>query len=376
MPNCFLRVCIVTASYPPARCGVGDYTALLSTALASNGTHISVVTSGHQGTVCRDGNPTVLPVVHNWSLLNVARVIRAILKCKPDIVHFQFPTNGYFDVLVPILGVLPKGPKVVVTMHEPLSVKPSRLPWVFRPIRNWLSIASADAIIVVAQSYAEFLHGVSERMRRIPCELVPIASNIPVSQLSTEAVREVRRQLGIPRGTLVLTYFGFVHARKGFDQVLDLIKILEQRKVAAVILVLGELLGRDPYQKDLLDRISNDPVLRSAVKVLGYLDSDAIADHLAVSDACVLPFVDGVHPKRGSFLAALDQGIFIVTTSDPPKGYIADENVYYAKQGDIDAMALAVQRHAAPRRSAASHPVRTWEAVAQEHLRLFKRLLQ
>jgi len=43
-------------------------------------------------------------------------------------------------------------------MHEPMSVKPSRLPWVFRPIRNWLSIASADAIIVVAQSYAEFLH--------------------------------------------------------------------------------------------------------------------------------------------------------------------------------------------------------------------------
>jgi hypothetical protein len=66
----------------------------------------------------------------------------------------------------------------------------------------------------------------------------------------------------------------------------------------------------------------------------------------------------------------------IVTTSDPPKGYIADENVYYAKQGDVDAMALAVQRHAAPRRSAASHPVRTWGAVAQEHLRLFKRLLQ
>ena len=376
MPNRFLRVCIVTASYPPARCGIGDYTALLCTALASNGTHVSVVTSGDQGTAYRDGNPTVLPVVHNWSLLNGARIIRAILKCKPDIVHFQFPTNGYFDMLAPILGLLPKGPKVVVTMHEPMSVKPSRLPWLFRPIRNWLSIALADAIIVVAQSYAEFLQGVSERIRRIPCELIPIASNIPVSQLSTEGVREVRRQLGIPQGTLVLTHFGFVHPRKGFDQVLDLIKVLEQRKVPAVLLVLGELPGRDPYQRDLLDRISIDPVLRSAVKILGYLDSDAIADHLAVSDACVLPFVDGVHPKRGSFLAALDQGIFIVTTSDPPKGYIADENVYYAKRGDVDEMALAVQRHAALRKSAASHSVRTWEAVAQEHLGLFKRLLQ
>jgi hypothetical protein len=39
-------------------------------------------------------------------------------------------------------------------------------------------------------------------------------------------------------------------------------------------------------------------------------------------------------------------------------------------------MALAVQRHAALRKSAASHSVRTWEAVAQEHLGLFKRLLQ
>src|SRR5260370_18244843 len=159
MPNCFLRVCIVTASYPPARCGVGDYTALLCTALASNGTHVSVVTSGHQGTVCRDGNPTVLPVVHNWSLLNVARVIRAILKCKPDIVHFQFPTNGYFDVLVPILGVLPKGPKVVVTMHEPMSVKPSRLPCLFRPIPNWLSISSAAPLMRLAHPLPTASHG-------------------------------------------------------------------------------------------------------------------------------------------------------------------------------------------------------------------------
>jgi len=108
----FLGVCIVTASYPPARCGVGDYTALLSTALASNGTHVSVVTSAIREPYARDGNPTVLPVVHNWSLLNVARVLRAILKCKPDIVHFQFPTNGYFDVLVPMLGVLRRGRKL------------------------------------------------------------------------------------------------------------------------------------------------------------------------------------------------------------------------------------------------------------------------
>src|SRR5437899_2453157 len=82
-------------------------------------------------------------------------------------------------------------------------------------------------------------------MRRITCKMVPIVSSIAASRLSTGVVREVRRQLGIPRGTLVLTYFGFVHERKGFDQVLDLIQILELRKVAAVILVLGELLGRD-----------------------------------------------------------------------------------------------------------------------------------
>jgi glycosyltransferase involved in cell wall biosynthesis len=171
-----------------------------------------------------------------------------------------------------------------------------------------------------------------------------------------------------------LTYFGFIQQRKGLHHVLDVLKILRERQIRTVLLVLGDLSSHDPYHKSLLDRIAGDAELQRAVKVLGYLDPEVIADHLAMSDACVLPFVDGVHPKRGSFLAALAQGTFTVTTSDPPRGYVADQNVYYSRPGDVEAMALAVQRHGAPRGQAPR--ARTWEAVAHDHLALFDRLLR
>src|ERR1700704_5215228 len=91
-----LRVCVVTGTYPPARCGIGDYTALLCTALADSGAHVSVITPGYLGAAYREGNPTVLPAVNNWSMRNAARLVRSILGCAPDIVHFQFPTSDYY----------------------------------------------------------------------------------------------------------------------------------------------------------------------------------------------------------------------------------------------------------------------------------------
>jgi hypothetical protein len=105
------------------------------------------------------------------------------------------------------------------------------------------------------------------------------------------------------------------------------------------------------------------------------LDREGVANYLAMSDACILPFVDGVHPDRGSFLAAVKQGVLTVTTSETKEGLSIDENVYYAKPGDVEEMATAVQRHAARRVAVGSFPWPSWDQIAEEHLNLFHHLL-
>src|SRR6516164_803690 len=91
-----LRICIVAGTYPPAHCGVGDYTELLAGAMAARGAEVSVITSAYLKTPPASGNPKVLPVAKDWSLKNAGNILRQIMATKSDIVHFQFPTAEYY----------------------------------------------------------------------------------------------------------------------------------------------------------------------------------------------------------------------------------------------------------------------------------------
>ena len=172
----------------------------------------------------------------------------------------------------------------------------------------------------------------------------------------------------------MLSYFGFIHPSKGFEQVLDVLKVLRNQGIPAKLIVLGELSNANPYHQRLLALIAQKPFADS-VKVVGHLNRNEVANCLAMSDACVLPFVDGIHPKRGSFLAAVQQGVLTVTTSVERSGLFLDENVFYAKPGDIEEMAKAVYRYSARKVPVDAHPRRTWGSVADEHLEFFNQLL-
>jgi len=374
-----LRVCLVSGTYPPSHCGVGDYTELLAEALAERGAKVSVVTSSYLGTKPCLSNPTVLPIVNSWELSGILNVLQCILQTRPDIVHFQFPTTEYhshrlFDLLVPLLRLWPKAAKLVVTLHEPIIVRKSFVPGFFRPLRHWLSSTWANAIIVVDQSYLESFSRISRRMRRMPCKVIPIASNIPVSEMRLDDLENLREQIGMAKKRVILlSYFGFIQPRKGFEQVLEVLRILRNREVPVELIVLGQLSESNPYHRELLMRLVKERLERF-VKVLGHLDRHAVADYLAMSDVCVLPYIDGVHPKRGSFLAATQQGILTVTTSTAKTGLFPNENVYYAMPGDVEDMAKAVQLYTGRRVPRGSFPWRNWKLVADEHLELFNRI--
>ena len=211
-------------------------------------------------------------------------------------------------------------------------------------------------------------------MRKVPSKVIPIASNIPVSEMQRDGLQKLREQEGIPDNVAVLSYFGFVQPRKGFEQVLDILTLLRRRGFPAKLILVGNLSESNPYHRDLLGRVHNDG-LKQDVKVLGHVDRVVAANYLAMSDACVLPFIDGVHPKRGSFLAAAQQGTFVVTTSTSKRGLFAAENVYYTMPGDVEEMARAVQEFSGRRLPSGSYPWPSWKSVADEHLELFHLIL-
>jgi glycosyltransferase involved in cell wall biosynthesis len=374
-----MRICMVCGTYPPAPCGIADGLRILAEGITARGAEVSVVTSSYLGVTPNCGNPTILPVVNNWGLSNAFRVVRSILATQPDVVHFQFPNNEYrrrilFNLLVPLVKMARPSTRVVVTFHEFL--KPEEISWrkFLYIARIVVSVVCADAIIVVAPDYQQVLHRLWPPARRVPCKVVRNASNVPRSQLTVDELANLRVGLGIGQDALLLGYFGFIHPGKGFEDLLEILKILRSRGVSGKLLVLGELTASNEYHREILARISRDN-LASRVILFGRVDAVTVANYLAACDAAIFPFTEGVHVKAGSILAATEQGVFTVTTSKARNGFIEPENVYYARPRDAQEMAEAVLQYAGRRVPPGSFPWRTSDQVADDNLEVYMDLL-
>ena len=90
-----MRVCFVSGSYPPVRCGIGDYLQQLCHALSEQGTSVDVITSAESGIARRDAEVHLWPEVRNWSLACLPVVKRLLSQIQPDIVNIQYPTQAY-----------------------------------------------------------------------------------------------------------------------------------------------------------------------------------------------------------------------------------------------------------------------------------------
>lgn len=96
-----MRWCLITGSYPPQVCGVGDYTKNLVEALKATGEAVVVFDR------------------IDWSISKLWRYLSDLRALDADLYLMQYPTEGYGYSVVPqlvMLGLL--GRRRVVTLHE------------------------------------------------------------------------------------------------------------------------------------------------------------------------------------------------------------------------------------------------------------------
>jgi glycosyltransferase involved in cell wall biosynthesis len=117
-----MRVLIVTGSFPPMLCGVGDYSESLAQELVKNhDINVAILTSLVAKRRIIKNNINIFEVMKKWEIINVFTAIKAIKSWNPDIVHIQYPTQGYgrgwLPYLLPMISFLMRK-KVVQTWHE------------------------------------------------------------------------------------------------------------------------------------------------------------------------------------------------------------------------------------------------------------------
>lgn len=357
-----MRVLLVSGSYPPMSCGVGDYTAQLAKALGRRGDVTVAVLTGIAAEGVMEEGVELLPGVRTWGIAEAPSIVGRIRRWRPDVVHIQYPTHYYRKIqwVLPTLARIANGP-VVQTWHEYYSS---------RSWPNVLNAALPGGLVVVRPNYREKMPGWYRWLiRRKEFRFIPNASSIPAVRLTDDERNAVRSGVDA-HGRGLIAYFGFASPAKGIESLFEIADPQRHRLV-----LICDLSAADAYQASIL-ALANRGEWAGQVVVTGFLPPEEAGRLLAAADAAVFPFRDGGGEWNSSIHGAAAQGTFVLTTSRERRGYDAGRNIHYAMPGDLEEMRLALRGHLGNRSLAAAEtPTAGWDTIADSHVELYKLLL-
>jgi glycosyltransferase involved in cell wall biosynthesis len=356
-----MRILIITGSYPPMKCGVGTYTQKLAMALAEfKNVKVTVLTDERASEVIERNGVEVLSVIRSWRVTELIHIAKYIMQSNPDIVHIQYPTQGYsgrMPILIPLLmHFLCK--HCVQTWHEPVLSGRS----------SWLLTIGLEVLITVREEItASTPKFIQRALRGTRLAWIPAASMLPTVMLSDGERSKIRHHY-ISNNEVLLSYYGFVAPLKGIEILFEIVA-----KTKAHLLMACDFQPNDDYHKSLLDKIKTMGI-ESYITIMGFLPEVQLASILAASDVAVLPFRDGGGPWNTTIDGAIAQGTFVLTTSLIASGYNEEKNVYFAKPGNVEEMILSIQTYAGCRISS-KPPISEWRNIAEQHLSIYKQLI-
>ncbi len=269
-----MNLTIITGSYPPDVCGVGDYTArLMATETAKD------------WTVYSD---------HDWGIGSLRRHIRAINAMKSERINMQYPAEWYGWSLVPHLLTVYYSwftrKRFSVTIHEQIQMSLKAY------LAELIMLATANKIIFTNQFEKNFA------VRRMPwierrCGVVKIFSNIGSSG----------KNKPIGEREISVAYFGQIRPIKGIEKFIsDMEAITGQHKV----MLIGQVPdGFEGYAAGVVKAASE-----VGIEVRANLADEEVSALLRNTRVAYLPFPDGASERRGSLLASMTNGAIVAST--------------------------------------------------------------
>ncbi len=400
------RICLLSAEYPPALGGVGDYTRLLADALARAGLACCVLTTSRPHTPAED--PPGVPVqacVADWRFGSWREVAGVVRSTAPQVLHIQYQTAAYG--MQPAINLLPwrlrtlgLGVHVVTTFHD------LRPPYLFPKagaLRHLPALALAWAsdafVLVTPEHWQEPPLRWLRRLRRDlggKAHVIPIGSNVAPAPPSGYDRAAWRARLGVDTDDVLLAYFGFLNRSKGVDDLLVALRMLLDRGRQCKLLMVGGA-GAASNASDrewarAISALAAKLRLGEAVTWTGYAPAAEVSAHLLAADLCVLPFRDGATFQRGTLMAALAHGLPVVSTrpavpvdalppssGDEQAALRHGENLWLVPPADPQALAEAIEQvgddpalrerlRAGALRVAAAV---SWDGIARRHLALY-----
>jgi len=268
------EIIIITGSYPPDICGVGDTVSLILRT--------------------KTGQNWNMYYQKNWKLLTIFEHIKKIKSSRAKYILMPYPTRGYGRSIVPHLLCVYfswfTDKRFGVIIHE-LSQQPLKA-----YLAELLILFSANYIIFTTQNERNYA------IKRIPfiskrSKVVKIFSNI-------KAPIKIRP---LEERNINIIYFGHIAPFKGLEKFInDVTPLTKQYKVV----IAGQIppMYADYYKK--IESLCNKTCIQLRIN----LEQTEVSELLNNSKVAYLPFPDGISERRGSVLASFINGAIVVTT--------------------------------------------------------------
>lgn len=263
---------LITGTYPPERCGVGDYAQ-----------HLMSTTIGREWTLFYRSS---------WRLADLWPYLKQLHAIEDNCINLQYPTMGYSTSLVPHLlvmcAVLFLRKRLYLTIHEY-----SQLGKKGRMALNMLFLFAKDIIFTTS---FELECARKQNLNMHKGQVIKIRSNIPATDSKPMAQR--KWDVG---------YFGYIRPLKGLETFTAVAEKLqaEGRRVYLMGQVQPEYAS---FHQPLLHELE-----QKGIAYLGGKSQAEVADILADTKLMYLPYPDGLSERRGSFLAAVVNGAAVVS---------------------------------------------------------------
>jgi glycosyltransferase involved in cell wall biosynthesis len=329
------KIILITGSYPPNHCGVGDYTSKLFECLKETEKfHVDLFYKS------------------DWGLKYYFKYLRELFKAKSDVLHFQYPTEGYGYSMLPLMLFISLFRKnTVVTIHE-LSSR-NRLAYVYTQLLVFFSKR-----VIVSNSLEE-KHARRFVFKSEKVSVIPIASNIQKSNFAEIEFKE--REID-------LAYFGHIRPIKGIESFLYTISLFKRKLNVQLI---GQVLEK---YVNFFEEINVKADKLNVLMVVNK-DENEVADILAKVKIVYLPFPDGISNRRGTLLAGIQNGCVVVST----KSTILEFNDFFEKYCylvDTNEEAVVIiekllNGEIYPKEQTQIKYVFSWDNVISEHLKIY-----
>ncbi len=334
-----MRIGMIAGEYPPARGGVGAYTRILARALVEQGHDLFILSTPDAEESDRS---LQLDKIDSWSFGCWRQVNAWAKKNALEIVNLQYQTAAF--KMSPYIHFIPQhvsAAPVVTTFHD------LRVPYLFpkagalREKIVWHLAKTSDGVIVTNEEDEAQVSNLPDYV------MIPIGSNIEAPYVDAETIQEWRRKLQQGNEQLIV-FFGLINASKGLDVLVDALKNLLTAGENARLVIVGDTGSSDPTNIGVQQAITEQIValgISHQVTWTGYLADALVAAALNAADVIALPFRDGASYRRGSLMAAVQQGCAIVTTQPqtPVKAFVDGENMCLVPPDDTLALAKALR---------------------------------